>query len=110
MVIDNWAGGTGSTGNTENVLKTRIIHKHDTAENWAKATGFTPKEGELIVYEADADNTVPRLKVGDGTNNVNDLPFVAEALTADDIDEVCTDILLDNATALLSEIDEMIGG
>lgn len=63
---------------TENVLKTRIIHKHDTAENWAKATSFTPKEGELIVYEADANNNVPRLKVGDGKTNVNALPFTSQ--------------------------------
>ena len=28
----------------EKIMKTRIIHKHDTEENWNKATNFIPKK------------------------------------------------------------------
>lgn len=57
----------------------RIINKHDTEENWLKATGFTPKQGELIVYDIDENYNHERLKIGDGVQNVNDLPFVQDA-------------------------------
>ena len=56
-------------------VKTRIKHKHDTAANWALATNFIPLPGELIIYDADSTNTVPRFKVGDGTTTVVNLPF-----------------------------------
>lgn len=66
----------------EKRLNTRIIHKHATAADWVKATGFIPMAGELIVYDIDADYDYERIKIGDGENNVNSLPFVDEALRA----------------------------
>ena len=54
-------------------MNTRIVQKHDTSENWAKAVNFAPLEGEIIVY-----TDLNRLKVGDGETNVNDLPFENE--------------------------------
>jgi hypothetical protein len=32
--------------------------------------------GELIVYDADENHSVQRIKIGDGVSNVNALPFV----------------------------------
>lgn len=60
----------------EKNIKTRIIHKHDTEENWNKATNFIPKQGEIIVYDIDSSHSYERIKVGDGTTNVNSLPYV----------------------------------
>ena len=59
----------------EKNMNVRIIQKHDTASAWANATGFIPKQGELIVYEADSTTPYPRFKVGNGVNIPNDLPF-----------------------------------
>lgn len=59
----------------EKTLKTRIIHKHDVESNWLKATNFVPKQGELIVYDKDVNYDYERVKVGDGTTKVNNLPF-----------------------------------
>ena len=73
----------------KNFLNSRIINKHDSAENWAKATGFTPMAGELIVYDVDSTHTYERIKVGDGIRNVNDLPFIYDIITVADIDEIC---------------------
>ena len=56
-------------------MNVRVIQKHDTASAWANATGFIPKQGELIVYEADETTPYPRFKVGNGTANVSALPF-----------------------------------
>lgn len=53
----------------------RIVNKHDTEANWLKATNFTPKQGELIVYDVDSNYSYERIKIGDGVQNVNDLPF-----------------------------------
>lgn len=59
----------------KNINNVRIINKHDTEANWQKATGFTPKQGELIVYDVDTNYSYERIKIGDGVQNVNDLPF-----------------------------------
>lgn len=50
-------------------VKTRILHKHDTEENWQKAANFVPMAGEIIIYDADETNTTPRIKIGDGIFN-----------------------------------------
>lgn len=64
----------------EKTLSTRIIHKHDVESNWLLATNFTPKQGELIVYDIDSNYSYERIKIGDGAQNVNALPFVNDAL------------------------------
>lgn len=62
----------------EKNIASRIVHKHDTAENWSKATGFIPKLGELIVYDKDDNYSYERLKIGDGATVVNNLPFYGD--------------------------------
>lgn len=51
--------------------KSRVQLKNDTAANWSKASSFTPLKGEMIVY-----SDLNSMKIGDGSTNVNDLPFV----------------------------------
>ena len=58
----------------------RVQHKHETEENWKKAINFIPLMAEIIVYETDSTHTQARLKIGDGTTPVNDLPFISEKL------------------------------
>lgn len=60
----------------EKKINVRIIQKHDTEENWKKATNFSPKSGEIIVYDVDSTHDYERFKIGDGATNVNSLPFV----------------------------------
>lgn len=64
-------------------IKARFAQKHDVEVNWDKATNFIPKAGEIIVYDADSHlengkHDYPRIKVGNGTDKVNDLPFANE--------------------------------
>lgn len=63
-------------------FKTRIQHKHDTAANWAKATTFSPLNGEIIIYDPDTTHPYPRVKIGDGKTNVNTLPFIDDSVPA----------------------------
>lgn len=58
-------------------LKARIVQKHDTEANWKKALNFIPKQAEIIVYDKDEIYDYIRLKVGDGTTKINDLPFTS---------------------------------
>ncbi len=62
----------------KNFNNIRIVHKHDTEENWLKATGFVPKQGEIIVYDRDTNHSYERIKIGDGSLNVNNLPFIGD--------------------------------
>lgn len=64
----------------EKTFQSRIQLKHDTSENWGKATNFIPKAGEMIIYDADTNNPV-RYKIGDGVTNVNALPFAGTNVT-----------------------------
>lgn len=66
---------------TEKTLNSRIVHKHDTEANWLKAINFTPKQGELIIYDKDANYNYERAKIGDGQTNVNNLPFIVDTST-----------------------------
>lgn len=59
----------------KNFNNVRIINKHDTEANWLKATGFIPKQGELIVYDKDSTYNYERFKIGDGYTVVSSLPF-----------------------------------
>lgn len=52
-------------------VKTRIIQKHDSSANWAKATTFVPLKGEIIIYD-----DLGKVKIGDGATKVNDLQFL----------------------------------
>jgi hypothetical protein len=76
-------------------ISTRIINKHDLEVNWQANSGFVPFRGELIVYDSELDaegnllalpegRTVPysheRLKIGDGSKSVGELPFIDDTL------------------------------
>lgn len=66
-------------------INTRIVNKHDIKAHWDLAVNFIPKQGELIIYdnkyidemgnEVVVAETV-RYKLGDGSTNVIDLPFI----------------------------------
>lgn len=60
----------------QNTIKTRIQLKYDTEQNWNKATNFVPLRGEVIIYSPDDTRRFCRIKVGDGSTPVVDLPFI----------------------------------
>lgn len=72
----------------EKNIKSRIVHKHDVESNWLLATGFSPKQGEIIVYDIDDNYNYERIKIGDGITNVNELPFADDALRAELFEQI----------------------
>ena len=76
----------------------RIIHKHDTEENWIKAINFIPKQGEIIIYDKDDNYDYERMKIGDGVSKVNDLPFNLDQISDTLADLGAITIDLDGST------------
>lgn len=69
---------------SEKTMNARLQQKHDIEANWAKAVNFIPKIGEIIIYDADTTYQYARMKIGDGSTKVNDLPFVETPIVAND--------------------------
>lgn len=63
---------------SEKQISARMQQKIDTTANWAKATNFVPKKGEIIVYSDGGGTGIPKMKVGDGTTKVGSLKFADE--------------------------------
>ena len=59
----------------EKVINSRIRNKHDTESNWNSASSFVPEDGEVIIYDVDSSHSAPRVKIGDGTTTIANLPF-----------------------------------
>ena len=101
---------------TEKTISARMQMKTDTALNWSKAINFIPKKGEIIIYEADSDYGYERMKIGDGSTKVNDLPFVIGAKDWHQNDSAASDYIKNrpggytvNYPALNIEWDGVIG-
>ena len=63
----------------EKTVQTRIINKHDTATNWNNNSSFVPKKGEIIIYDRDDVALAnPKIKIGNGSSTIKDLPFAVE--------------------------------
>lgn len=61
---------------SEKQISARTQQKIDLTANWAKATNFVPKKGEIIVYSDGGGTGVPKMKVGDGSTVVGSLEFI----------------------------------
>lgn len=58
------------------ILNTRIQQKYDSESNWSTVEStFVPLDGEVVVYGSN-DLTSPKLKIGDGTTTLEELPFL----------------------------------
>ena len=62
---------------SKKTFNTRIQSLHDVEENWS-GKDFTPFDGEIVVYSSDETHASPRLKVGDGTSLIDNLPFAVD--------------------------------
>lgn len=65
-----------------NEIKTRIIIRNDTSDNW-EGSIIVLQKGEPAI-EIDTVNKTGKLKIGDGTSTFSQLPF--STLTPDEID------------------------
>ena len=86
--------------------KTRIQQKHAPSTDWAKATNFTPLDGEIIVY-----TDLNKIKIGDGVTKVGALEFAnskdAETLTGASLSTILnsSDVEIPTSKAVLDALD-----
>ena len=66
----------------------RLILKHDIESNWNRAESFVPKQGEIIIYDIDENNSHERFKLGDGTTTVGNLSFYLEEELLDILNKI----------------------
>ena len=85
------------------IINARFQQKCDIEANWIQKENFVPLNGEIIIYDAETDETIlpkerenpvkyPRIKIGDGTTLLSDLPFVIDAIAYSEIDEICKEV------------------
>lgn len=53
----------------------------NTSSYWAENSSYVPVSGEIVIYD-DNDGTSPKLKVGNGSSTINNLPFMVEIYTS----------------------------
>lgn len=68
---------------SDKIFNARVQLKRDTSANWALATNFSPKLGEPVYY-----TDLNKIKIGDGTTNVNSLPFLDPGIKIVDLRSV----------------------
>lgn len=103
----------------EKPMNSRVLLKNDIEANWMKAVNFIPKLGEAIIYNAELDGQEPivngqpsrppikhpRIKIGDGITNVNNLPFTNDFIAEEIAKCYANDIvILAEAQKQISEV------
>lgn len=68
--------------------------------DWSTST-YVPAHGEIIIYRELSAPFNTRFKVGDGTTNVNALPFVNDFITDNEIDAICGAIIYNTDEVML---------
>ena len=98
-------------------ISTRIINKHATAAVWNN-TNFTPLQGEIVVYDPGYDSTdektysYERMKIGDGSHTIQELPFITENLNLELTAEDNNSLLMwdnNNSTLVSSPLEKGTG-
>lgn len=56
-------------------MKARVSQLYKTEVEWSRLQNFVPMRGEFIVFAPDGQHSYPRLKIGDGTTLLANLPF-----------------------------------
>lgn len=56
-------------------MKARVSQLYKTEAEWARMPKFVPLRGEFIVFAPDEQHSYPRMKIGDGSTLLLNLPF-----------------------------------
>jgi hypothetical protein len=60
-------------------MTARISFLYKTEEEWKKQVDFAPDAGELVCYAPDRAYDYVRVKIGDGSTKLRDLPFCIDS-------------------------------
>lgn len=74
-------------------MKARISQLSKTETEWLRIPDFIPLQGELIVYNPDNKHPYARLKIGDGSTLLRELPFFVDYNIDNFITDNCDKII-----------------
>lgn len=70
----------------DRVFNVRIKLRNDSHANWEKQPNFVPMDGEIIIYDIDDEHKFQMIKIGDGSKELSNLPFINDFYTKKEID------------------------
>ena len=76
-------------------MRARVSQLHRTEAGWNKLPDFVPIQGEFIIFDPDKQHKYARLKIGDGTTKLTDLPFFIDSAIDDHITKRRLDEVID---------------
>jgi hypothetical protein len=60
-------------------MKARVSQLCKTEAEWSRLPDFVPLQGEVIVFSQDNKHKYARLKIGDGSTPLRNLPFFIDS-------------------------------
>ena len=76
-------------------MKARVSQLCKTESEWSKLPDFVPLKGETIIFSPDIQYKYARIKVGDGSTKLKDLPFFIDSSINDFINNHLTNLVVD---------------
>ena len=76
-------------------MKARVSQLCKTEAEWTNLPDFVPLKGETIIFSPDKQYNYARLKVGDGSTKLKDLPFFIDSAINDSINNHLNNIIVD---------------
>ena len=70
------------------INSSQIIMKNGSEETWNLVEDFIPRQGEIIIYNADNLYPKPRIKIGNGVDLPRNLPFIMSSEGSIDLDNI----------------------
>lgn len=64
-------------------MRARVGQLHKKEAEWAKLVKFIPLQGEVVVFDPDTKHPYARVKIGDGSTYLKDLPFFIDSAITD---------------------------
>ena len=85
-------------GQIEKQFKGKVVFKHETEAVWHTSNNggpveYVPAAGEKVLYDRDDNHNYTRIKYGDGTHIVAELPFSTEQSDWSQTDETAADYI-----------------
>ena len=74
-------------------MKARISQLHKTESEWNLLQNFIPFSGELIIFDPDQQYDYARIKIGDGSTKLQDIPFFVGQITNNFVPSIQGEIL-----------------
>lgn len=99
-------------GQIEKQLKGKVVFKHETEAVWHTSNNggpveYVPAAGEKVLYDRDSNHDYTRIKYGDGTHIVAELPFSTEQPDWLQTDETAIDHIKNKPPVAFDENGEL---